>query len=802
MRRGPAAYLLLPLFVGSGCAALIYEIVWFQLLEFVIGSTAVSLAVLLGTFMGGMCLGSLALSRLVPPRRHPLRVWALLELGIGGMGIAVLTGMPHVVRLLGDGAGHGPGGILVRGGICAFCLLPPTVLMGATLPAISRWVEATPEGISWLGFFYCGNTLGAVFGCLLAGFYLLRVHDMPTATETAAAINLTAAALGFALAAAAPYAGSADADGAAPAPAAPREGAVHLAVALSGMSALGAEVVWTRLLSLTLGPTVYTFSVILAVFLLGIGIGGSAGALLTRDFSAPRALFGGCQLLLAAAIAWTAYSAVQLLPHWPVDAVRAANPGYRFQTDFGRCLWAILPAAVLWGASFPLGLAAAARPGRDPGRLVGGIYAANTAGAILGAVGFSLGVVPRLGTQQAERCLIALASATALLLLAPALRGPLSRAARTAGFGGAALAAACLIATVPATPGELIAYGRTLLRDSGTAKILYMGEGMNASVAVSETPAGVRNFHVSGKIEASTTTQDMRLQRMLADLPAMLHPGVRSVLIVGCGAGVTAGSFVPFPGIRRIVICEIEPLVPRVVARYFAGENHGVVGDPRVEIVSDDARHYILTTREKFDIITSDPIHPWVKGSASLYTQEYFELCRDHLNPGGMVTQWVPLYESDEATVKSEVATFFRVFAGGTIWGNDDEGDGYDTVLLGQNGPAGFDVDGLRARWSNPDNRWAAASLRDVGFSTPESLLATYAGRASDLAPWLADAQINRDRNLRLQYLAGMGLGSNLETSIYEHMLAYRHYPESLFVGSEESLEVLRDSVGRRDTGN
>ena len=187
---GPAAPrrflpVLLVLFVGSGCAALIYEVVWLQLLQLVIGSTAVSLGVLLGTFMGGMCLGSLLLPRLVSGRRHPLRVYALLELGIGVIGLVVLFGMPYVEQVYARYAGHGLAGILLRGAVAGVCLLPPTLLMGATLPAIARWVETDPEGVSWLGFFYGGNIAGAVFGCLLAGFYLLRVHDMATATYVA-----------------------------------------------------------------------------------------------------------------------------------------------------------------------------------------------------------------------------------------------------------------------------------------------------------------------------------------------------------------------------------------------------------------------------------------------------------------------------------------------------------------------------------------------------------------------------------------------------------------------------------------
>src|SRR5476649_2607495 len=196
---------LLLLFIGSGCAALIYEIVWFQLLQLVIGSSAISLGVLLGTFMGGMCLGSLALSFFVPARQHPLRVYACLELGIGLIGLLALVGMPLISNVYTSWAGSGMAGLLLRGVIAALCLLPPTLLMGATLPAISRWVEATPEGVSWLGFFYGGNIGGGVIGSLLAGFYLLRVFDIRTATFVAVGLNVTVASLGLLLANATRY---------------------------------------------------------------------------------------------------------------------------------------------------------------------------------------------------------------------------------------------------------------------------------------------------------------------------------------------------------------------------------------------------------------------------------------------------------------------------------------------------------------------------------------------------------------------------------------------------------------------
>src|SRR4051812_1562420 len=184
---------LLLLFVGSGCAALIYEIVWFQLLQLVIGSSAVSMGVLLGTFMGGMCLGSLFLARVISPRHHPLRVYAYLELGIALAGILLIFGMPLLGGIYFAWGGGGVSGILLRGIAASICLLPPTLLMGATLPAMSRWVESTPEGVSWLGFFYGGNIAGGVVGCLLAGFYLLRVHDTAVATFVAVCLNIVVA---------------------------------------------------------------------------------------------------------------------------------------------------------------------------------------------------------------------------------------------------------------------------------------------------------------------------------------------------------------------------------------------------------------------------------------------------------------------------------------------------------------------------------------------------------------------------------------------------------------------------------
>jgi spermidine synthase len=284
---------------------------------------------------------------------------------------------------------------------------------------------------------------------------------------------------------------------------------------------------------------------------------------------------------------------------------------------------------------------------------------------------------------------------------------------------------------------------------------------------------------------------DMRLQRALGHLAGLVHPDPKSVLIVGFGAGVTAGSFVTYPSIQKIVICEMEPLVPPAATKYFGPQNYHVALDPRTTIVYDDARHYVLTTKNKFDIITSDPIHPWVKGSATLYSKEYFQMVKDHLNPGGVVTQWVPLYESDEATVKSEIATFFDVFPGGTVWANAIDGAGYDLFLLGQNGPTKIDVDQLQARLDSPEYSRVAQSLRDVGFNSAVDLLSIYSGQDSELRPWLADATINLDSNLRLQYMAGMALNNSREDAIYRAILDYRRFPSNIITGSPERIDLL-----------
>ncbi len=358
--------------------------------------------------------------------------------------------------------------------------------------------------------------------------------------------------------------------------------------------------------------------------------------------------------------------------------------------------------------------------------------------------------------------------------------------------------------------------------DTGAAEVFctYVGEGTNSSVAVTVSSEGVRSFHSAGKIQASTQPFDIRIERMLGHIPALLHKKPESVLVVASGAGVTAGAFLLHPDVKRIVICDIEPLVPTIVTPMFGAENYHVVNGiahenphtvngKEVKVIFDDGRHFLRTTQEKFDIISSDPVNPWVKGCAALSTVEYYQMCRDHLNPGGNVCIWYPINEGSVDAAKSGVATFFKVFPYGIFWSNDHEGECRDAALFGEVEPTVIDVDELQRRLDRPDHQLVKQSLHEAGFGEfrtgmagvaviPEegiAMLATYAGQAPLLEEWSRGAQINTDRNLRLQYLAGMSFNFNMGTQVLSSMLAYYRFPDKTFVGSPETIDTLKRAL-------
>ncbi|MES1207610.1 MAG: fused MFS/spermidine synthase [Pseudomonadota bacterium] len=801
--------LLRLLFLASGCAALIYEVVWFHLLRLVIGASALSVGIVLASFMGGMFLGSLLFARFIPRGKNALRVYAGLEIGIGVFGLLMPLVLPAVRFIYVGLVGYGSLGIALRAVIAAVLLLPPTALMGATLPAVARRYAHGRRGMSGLASLYAANTTGAVIGCLLSGFYLLAVWDVWVATFTAVAINLAVGVFALRLARRSGAEVTAAAD-TLPAPLRPvgarllEARAVYLAVGLSGLTALGAQVVWTRLLTLLFGATVYAFAIILAVFLAGLGIGSAVAAyLLRRGQNATRGL-AWTQVALVPAIMTAAYLLADVLPFasppasTPISALHALH--------VLRAIAVVLPGAALWGMSFPFALAAASSSGGDTGRSSGHVYAANTGGAILGALLVSFWAIPTLGTRWAQQSLVVAAAVSGAALFFAMSRGSTaapspagSVAALRLGGGGRslspswALAAGFLAAAfLPGASTVFLAHGRYIWWVDPRDEYPFVSEGAASTVAVHVAPDGYRNFHVSGRVEATNNPNDMRMERMLGHLSALAHPKPESVLVVGLGAGITAGALAQHPEIKRVVICEIEPRVTGA-ASLFAAENYSVLTDPKVQIVFDDARHFLATTREKFDIITSDPIHPWVRGNSVLFSREYYAVVRSKLKPGGIATQWVPLYETSEEAIQIQMKTFMDAFADGTIWNSASNGKGYDVVLLGRAEPLRMDLLEIQARIDRTPA--IGQSLRDVKMGSAVDLLATYGASAHDMRSWYAKTPLNRDFSLKLEYISGLALNAKEADEIYEHMVAARTYPSGAFIAPPNLEAELRRRI-------
>jgi len=797
---------LLLLFVASGCAALIYEIVWFHLLRLVIGASALSLGILLASFMGGMFLGSLLLARVVPSTAHPLRVYGLIEIGIGAFGLALPFVLPGARAVYLGLFGHGLAGIALRGLVAAIILLPPTALMGATLPAVARRYHGGAAGSSALAELYGANTFGAVLGCLCTGFYILPNWDIVVASAIAAALNLAIGLTALRLSRRPEQGASAPREND-DVSATPRDAArtVYEVVALSGLTALGAQVAWTRLLALLFGGTIYTFAIILAVFLGGLGLGsGIAAGALKRGYDGRR-LLAASQLALVPALVYAAFMIGRIIPY--TSTLRVVPIGTLHTLHVIHCLEVILPAAVLWGMSFPLALAAAGDASADRGRSSGNVYAANTLGAIVGSLATSLLIIPSWGTRTAQQIFVVLSAASAALMYAslraasrkndpdarsatPPAEATKPKRTRLDLLAELPLPIAIVgVLLVPALPAKFQAIGRYIWTLNDRDKIPYMVEGVASTVAVRES-SNHRYYHVAGKVEASTDALDMRLQRLLGHLSALAHPRPESVLVVGLGAGVTAGAFVVHPEVKRIVICEIEPAVLPAASRYFSQENHAVLADPRVEVINDDARHFLATTHEKFDIITSDPIHPWVRGNSVLFSQEYYAIVKEKLNRGGLATQWVPLYETSEKAIQIQMRTFVDAFPDGAVFNSQPEAKGYDVVLLGQMEPLRIDIAAVQKRID--DNEALRKSLTDVKLTSALDIFASYGTRGRELGEWLKDTPVNRDFSLKLEYISGLAFNYQVADEIYANMIKGRAYPDDIFIAPDELIAQLR----------
>ena len=871
------------LFALSGAAGLIYEVVWFQLLRFTVGANAQTLAVLLACFMGGLFAGSALAARVVPARWHPLKAYAALELGIAACAVMIPTVSGAVRGLYFSFAATAGTAMVLRLLIVAVLLIPPTVLMGATLPLLSRHIRNDRSQCVGISRLYAANILGAVAGSLGTVFLLAPVLGYPGANQAAVGLNVLVAAVALGLSRTGT--GAADPDGSTTsiAPEPDPQGAVgaddaqtvatsdppgavaadnapgavgshgargaiaiYLAYALSGCAALSFEVLWSRLLAMICGATVYAFALVLGVFLFGLAAGSALGAGVARRIADPRTGLAATQAMIVAAV-----GATSLLVPWTATALAPWEKWVGAQTP--KVLWVqalrtvivALPGAVLFGASFALALRALGDRFADPARPVGRLYAFNTVGAIIGALGTGFVIIPVFGSQTAAAQLLVLPLAAMCLLLVrlrpagywimatgavaivfftplvtrcaqwmnhyrrdpddisdwvwiiavPVFIGATVLLVRHARYGWAYPLAiiGLVVALCTEVPAKLYALGRKYA-GSGISRqfsdILLFEEGVMEPVAVFFDARGNMLVGINSRVCASSNPGDMQLQRMIGHLPVLLSRDPTDCLVVGLGAGVTAGAVAIHPTVRKVWIAELEPKVVDAAA-CFGRFNDDVVHDPKVTIVIDDGRHFIAAGGRKYGVITSDPVHPRIAGAAALFTADYFALCRDHLTDGGVFAQWVGLYELPDDGLRSILSAFAEAFPHGTLWMTAT-----DAMLIGSPGPLVIDLDALTARLAAAPA--VRASLDEINVSDVPDLLRSFICTCASIKDDLAGAVVNRDANLYLQFSAGLGWYEWHQPRLVVQCARWRQSPERLLRGAPDHVEALHRTIDQR----
>jgi spermidine synthase len=650
--------LLLACFFLSGFAALVYETAWTRELGFVFGTSELAVAAVLAAYMGGLALGAAAAARLAPRLRRPVLAYGLLELSIAVCALAVPTGIRLVsalyVGLLGGRSalpeGSAPGAALLQLLGAFAVLVPPTALMGATLPLLARHaVRRESEIGSRVGVLYAVNTAGAIAGTLCAAFALMPELGLRRTVYVGVGVNAVVFAAAAALARGAPPPAGA-ADGRASTTAGP--GWVLPAVVVSGAVSFVYEVLWTRLLGHLLGASVYAFATMLASFLLGIALGSAGAARLARTPERAARGFAAAQLGTAVA-AYVAFALADRLP----DLARGvgAGPGSPLASAVVAAA-VLLPMALCIGASFPFAVRLLALRPEHAAAASARVYAGSTLGAIAGSLGAGFVLLPDLGFAGT------LAAGVAANLALAALAALGARPRRPRLVLAAAAVAVLLVVAPPRTPW-------TLLRSSPLVSSLVEGDVAYAAVGRSTTvlllDQGARWRLVSNGLPESTIDRPeahpvFYVGRWLGLLPALARPQARDALLVGLGGGLTLGALPST--LERVDVVELEPEIVAANRAISDARGRDPLADPRVRLHLGDARGALRLTDERYDVVVSQPSHPWTAGSSHLYTREFFSLVRARLRPDGVFVQWIGINLVDAGMLRALVATLLDVF--------------------------------------------------------------------------------------------------------------------------------------------
>ncbi|WP_457580606.1 fused MFS/spermidine synthase [Ensifer canadensis] len=725
----------------SGAAALIFQVLWIKQLSLVTGVDVHAVSAGVSAFFLGLAFGSFAFGRFGDRARRPLRLYALLEIGVAFLGVVVTSVLARIAPLFVSIEVDLP---IVAWGMLILLVAAPAFLMGGTLPVLLRSLQTAPGGIGTKGGrLYAANTLGAIVGCLAVSFIIIPALGVQATGLAAAALGLTAAAIALSRSAAS----AAVASEALPALSV-GEGGSRLALglyALAGGVALGYEVAWSQAIVQFISTRSFAFSVVLATYLAGLALGAALFARRTDRLTDPWTTFG----LLITAAGLIALFELAVLGTWltawqtNAEATVAAITGSIFAGMCARFLVAALtivfvPTLIL-GAAFPVALRLAVNPahvGRDTGR----VLAFNTLGGIAGTLVTGFLLIPTLGIIRSFAILAVIAAAIGIAAIS---RGK-GRALAGLRLAVPVLGALTLLLAV-LVPSDRLANLLTKSRSDGT--IVSYEEGLGATVAVIEQGQADRRFrrlYIQGVSNTGDAMPSLRYMRLQALLPLLIHKGEpKSALVIGLGTGITAGSLLAYPGLEHRVAAELLPSVARATG-LFAG-NFGAANDPRLEIRLSDGRRELLRSQERYDLITLEPPPPSAAGVVNLYSSDFYRLARDRLAENGMVAQWLPIATQNDEDTQSLVKSFLDTFPEATLWSTEL----HEMLLVGSLEPQELDATRIAGRMKE---RSIAAALGEVGISSPADLLATWMMDRSGLERYAGSALPVTDDQPRIEY--------------------------------------------------
>lgn len=797
-------------FMLSGMTGLIYEVLWVRMLGLIFGHTVFAVTTVLAAFMGGLSIGSFLLGGLADRQRRPLVLYGLLEIGVGLSCLGMYWLLPWVTKAylaLGRAFSLSFHAFsVVQFLLILALLLVPTTLMGATLPVLARFFARDARTLGQrVGLLYALNTFGAVLGAAFAGYVLLPTFGklgtlLLTATVTIG-IGALAVTFGF------HYDRLRRSDEEfqrAPqmpmdplaAPARPATLPIMVGLAVSGAASMIYEVAWTRALALAIGSSTFAFTAMLVAFLTGLAAGSALYSKVLGSRPTTATTFGLVQLAIGAA-ATLVFPLFGMLPDLVLRGLAVSvAPGWVQTFQVLVSILAMLVPTMLMGATFPCAVKlVAARLERVAGD-VGRLYAANTLGAIVGTILAGFALIPAFGAHATVKAAIVLNLATGLAVVA-ARRSGLPRrqwgaiaALALLTAGGLLLAPGWNPAVMTAGaavygPGFKHVAGKFHLAEmlSGREPVFYE-DGVSATVSIHRNGPSVF-LRVNGKTDASNGG-DMHTQLMSAHIPLLLHPHPKDVLVIGLASGVTAGAVAQHP-VDHIDVVEIEPAMVRASA-FFANENRNVLKDARVHLAIADGRNFLLNASRRYDVIISEPSNPWIRGLATLFTQEYFELAASRLTPEGIMLQWVQGYGLNLADFKMVVRTFQTAFEATSVW----QTHGGDYLLVGRRRVSRLDLDRIRYAWQTmPALR---QDMTMLGMASPYALLADFTLNESDATRFAGDADIQTDDLLQLEFSAPQALYADTASLNFRAIRSFKNSEFPLIAGIHPEL----DSVGVR----